>query len=47
MIRIRGEKMFVGLEKKPHYLVPVCCRVRKSQGKLEGYLLGAQGGRGR
>lgn len=42
-----GEEMLVELEKEPHYLVPQCCRVRGSQGKLSGYLLGAQVGRGR
>lgn len=42
-MRIRGE-MLVGLEKEPHFLVPGCFGIRKSQGKLSGYLLGAQNG---
>lgn len=46
MMRFGGE-MLVGLEKEPHCLVPECCRISKSQGKLSGYLLGAQNGRGR
>lgn len=42
-MRTRGE-MLVGLKKEPNYLVPECCRIRKSQGKLSGYLLGLRMG---